>query len=265
MTYFLEGHVNEYIARCRNLRFFLGALCLDSSLLILGGITIMSNYHFTLKSRNAKTGAIPTTVTSADTCPDACPLKVKGCYAKGGPLAMHWRAVTEGQRGSTLDALCDDIMALPEGTLWRHNVAGDLPGHGDTIDKGAMLALISANEGKRGFTYTHKPAFGANGDLLRFANAKGFTVNLSANTLAHADQLAALNIGPVVVVQDAIEGTRADTTTPEGRKVATCPATYRDDVTCASCGLCAVRDRKVIVGFPAHGAAKRAAATIAKG
>jgi hypothetical protein len=93
----------------------------------------------------------------------------------------------------------------------------------------------------------------------------GFTVNLSANTLAHADQLAALNIGPVVVVQDAVEGTRADTVTPEGRKVATCPATYRDDVTCASCGLCAVRDRKVIVGFPAHGAAKRAAAAIAKG
>jgi hypothetical protein len=226
----------------------------------------MTNYHFTLKSRNAKTGPIPTTVTSADTCPEACPLKAKGCYAKGGPLAMHWRAVTEGARGGSLQALCDDVAALPANTLWRHNVAGDLPGEGDTIDKGAMLALISANEGKRGFTYTHKPAqHGANGDLLRFANAKGFTVNLSANTLAHADQLAALNIGPVVVVQDAVEGTRADTVTPQGRKVATCPATYRDDVTCASCGLCAVRDRKVIVGFPAHGAAKRAAATIAKG
>jgi hypothetical protein len=53
----------------------------------------MSNYHFTRKSQNRKTGPIPTTVTSADTCPDACPLKAKGCYAKGGPLAMHWRAL----------------------------------------------------------------------------------------------------------------------------------------------------------------------------
>lgn len=43
----------------------------------------------------------------------------------------------------------------------------------------------------------------------------------------------------------------------------TCPATYRDDVTCATCGLCASTTRKVIVGFPAHGAAKRAAAAIA--
>ena len=223
-------------------------------------------YHFTAKSQNVKTGPIPTTVTSAATCPDACPLKAKGCYAQGGPLAIHWRAVTQGKRGGSLQALCDNIAALPEGTLWRHNVAGDLPGEGDTIHRQDMVALIEANIGKRGFTYTHKPpAHADNATLIAYANNMGFTVNLSANTLAHADTLAALNIGPVVVVQDAIEGTRADTVTPEGRKVATCPATYRDDVTCKSCGLCAVRDRKVIVGFPAHGAAKRAAATIARG
>ena len=221
-------------------------------------------YHFTRKSQNAKTGPIPTTVTSATTCPDACPLKAKGCYAKGGPLAIHWRAVTEGKRGGSLEALCDSIAALPEGTLWRHNVAGDLPGQGDAIDKADMLALIEANIGKRGFTYTHKPSHAANADLIRFANQKGFTVNLSANTLAHAERLVALGIDPVGVVQDAVEGARADTVTPEGHKVATCPATYREDVTCATCGLCAARDRKVIVGFPAHGAAKRAAAAIAR-
>jgi hypothetical protein len=174
--------------------------------------------------------------------------------------------VTQGKRGGSLQALCDNIAALPEGTLWRHNVAGDLPGEGDTIHRQDMVSLIEANIGRKGFTYTHKPPSRAdNATLIHYANNMGFTVNLSANTLAHADQLAALNIGPVVVVQDAIEGTRADTVTPEGRKVATCPATYRDDITCKSCGLCAVRDRKVIVGFPAHGAAKRAAAAIAKG
>jgi hypothetical protein len=41
-----------------------------------------------------------------------------------------------------------------------------------------------------------------------------------------------------------------------GRQVATCPAAYRDDVTCASCGLCQRQDRKLIVGFPAHGYSK---------
>ena len=222
-------------------------------------------YHFTAKSQNVKTGPIPTTVTSAATCPDACPLKEAGCYAAHGHVAMHWRAVTQGKRGGTLQSLCDNIAALPANTLWRHNVAGDLPGEGDIIHKAGMLALIEANTGKRGFTYTHKPPHAYNADLIRFANQKGFTVNLSANTLDHADRLAALDIGPVVVVLDAPEGQRADTVTPEGRKVVTCPATYRDDVTCASCKLCAVRDRAVIVGFPAHGAAKRAAAAIAKG
>jgi len=54
-------------------------------------------------------------------------------------------------------------------------------------------------------------------------------------------------------------------TTPAGRKVATCPATYRDDVTCASCQLCQRKDRKVIVGFPAHGMRKKAASAIARG
>jgi len=223
----------------------------------------MTQYHFTLKSRNAKTGPIPTTMTSADTCPDACPLKAAGCYAAHGHVAMHWRKLSNPANGITLQALCDSVAALPEGTLWRHNVAGDLPGEGDIIHKASMLALIEANTGKRGFTYTHKPPHAYNADLIRFANQKGFTVNLSANTLAHADRLVALGIGPVVVVQDAPEGTRADTVTPEGHKVATCPATYRDDVTCASCGLCASTTRKVVVGFPAHGAAKRAAAAIA--
>ena len=44
-------------------------------------------------------------------------------------------------------------------------------------------------------------------------------------------------------------------TTPDGRRVVVCPATYRDDVNCKSCGLCQ-KARDVIVGFPAHGARK---------
>jgi hypothetical protein len=46
--------------------------------------------------------------------------------------------------------------------------------------------------------------------------------------------------------------------TPAGRKVVVCPATQRDDVSCATCALCA-RQRDVIVGFPAHGVAKKKA------
>jgi hypothetical protein len=219
--------------------------------------------HLVLKSANAKVGPIPVSTTSAASCPDACPLKSAGCYADGGPLAMHWRAVTEGKRGDDWQTFTAKIAALPDGTFWRHNQAGDLPGHADNVDAAKLSMLTAANAGKRGFTYTHKPMTAGNLSAVTEANAAGFTVNLSANTLAHADELAATGL-PVVVILDKPEGERHDVTTPAGRKVATCPATYRDDVTCASCKLCSVVDRKVIVGFPAHGMRRKAAATIAR-
>lgn len=218
--------------------------------------------QFTRKSRNSKTGDIPVTTTSEESCPHACPLKGNGCYAEGGPLAIVWRKVTERKMGLAWDAAMSEIAALPKGTLWRHNQAGDLPGIGDNIDGFAMIELIRANKGKRGFTYTHKPIDNAkNHEAVRVANAMGFTVNLSANNLAHADELAASNAGPVVVVLPA-DATRA-TVTPEGRKVAICPATISDNVTCKTCGLCAIANRKAIIGFPAHGPSKRKASAIA--
>jgi hypothetical protein len=215
----------------------------------------------TRKSRNSKTGDIPVTTTSEETCAYACPLKANGCYAEAGPLAILWRKVTARKAGMAWDAAMSEIAALPQGTLWRHNQAGDLPGMGDDIDVAALAALVKANRGKRGFTYTHKPVAGGNGGAIAAANAMGFTVNLSANNLAHADELAASNVGPVVVVLPA-DATRA-TVTPQGRKVAICPATISDNVTCKTCGLCAITNRKAIIGFPAHGPSKRKASAIA--
>ena len=218
----------------------------------------MSWYHFTLSSQNAKTGPIPTTTTAAETCPHSCPMFTT-CYAKGGPQAMHWNKVTNRERGGTLRNLCDHITALPTDQLWRHNVSGDLPGKGERINGRDLQLLVNANAGRRGFTYTHKrPSIGANAQHIARANRDGFTINLSANTLAEADEYADLEIAPVVTVLpvDQTENTR----TPKGRRVVVCPATQRDDVTCATCKLCSVQDRGgVIVGFPVHSSRKRQA------
>lgn len=225
------------------------------------------NVHLTLKSRNAKTGPIPVSTTTAATCPTACPFNhgnSGGCYAASGPLALHWRKVTDGAAGTSFERFLDAVRALPAGQLWRHNQAGDLMGTGDAIDVAALDQLTAANAGKRGFTYTHKPAASApERAAIKRANDAGFTVNLSANDMAHADRLAALGIAPVVVVmpRDATE----NATTPDGRLVVVCPATQRDDVSCASCKLCARADRKVIVGFPAHGALAKRADAVARG
>jgi hypothetical protein len=83
---------------------------------------------------------------------------------------------------------------------------------------------------------------------------------LSANNVAHADALYDLGIGPVATVLPEAQTT--NTVTPKGRKIVVCPATVRDDVSCATCQLCA-KQRDAIVGFPAHGSSKRKADTVA--
>lgn len=217
----------------------------------------MTTFHFTPKSANAKTGPIPTTTTSDNTCPPSCAM-FETCYAKGGPQAMHWRKVSDGTRGGTLVELAEQIRALPEGQVWRHNVSGDLPGKGERINGGHLNYIAQANKGKRGFTYTHKqPHRYRNAEYIKRANLDGFTINLSANSLAEADKFADMGIAPVVTVLPA--DASANVQTPSGRRVVVCPATQRDDVTCATCKLCSVQSRNVIVGFPVHGSRKRIA------
>jgi len=208
--------------------------------------------HLSPKSANAKTGPIPVSTTSKATCPTDCAMR-DACYASSGPLALHWGAVSNGTRGTDWQTFVDQIAALPDGQLWRHNQAGDLPGDGSTVDPVALGELVAANRGRRGFTYTH---YRDSESLawVRHANAWGFTVNLSANDLSDADRLADTGAGPVVVVLSSDH--TDNTTTPSGRRVVVCPATQRDDVSCATCQLCQ-RQRSTIVGFPAHGSRKR--------
>lgn len=208
--------------------------------------------HLTPKSANAKTGPIPVSTTTGASCPTDCAMKAE-CYAATGPLALHWKAVSTGQRGTDWPTFTASIAALPDGQLWRHNQAGDLPQSGGTVDAVKLGQLVAANTGRRGFTYSHhRNAESIN--WIRHANNWGFTVNLSANDLQDADALADHAAGPVVVVLPSTQTT--NTTTPKGRTVVVCPATQRDNVSCATCQLCQ-RQRSAIVGFPAHGTRRR--------
>jgi hypothetical protein len=216
----------------------------------------MTQVHMTLKSSNVKTGPIPVSTSSRTTCPDTCTLKKNGCYADSGPLALHWDKVTSGDRGGDWQQFCDTVQALPLGQLWRHNQSGDLPHVGGKIDAKQLAQLVTANLGKRGFTYTHHKPTPHNARVLKAANLAGFTVNLSAESLNEADTMSALGVGPVVTILP--EGLPHKLKTPGGRDVVTCPATYRDDTSCATCQLCQ-RQRDAIIGFPVHGTSKRKA------
>lgn len=232
------------------------------------GVGVNIQVHFTASSSNAKTGPIPVSTTSNNTCPDSCPLKAGGCYANGGPLGMHWRKVSKFERGSGWEDFRRAIANLPQGQLWRHNQAGDLPGENDKISAPLLEDLVRANRGRRGFTYTHKPVLDRqrgpvveNREAIAKANREGFTINLSANGLRHADELAALKIGPVATILPP--GVEENTMTPDGRKVVVCPAQKFDGITCAKCRLCSRADRSVIVGFMPHGASKRKTGAVA--
>ena len=219
------------------------------------------NYHLSFKSGNKKTGPIPVSTSSPDTCPNACPLKRNGCYADSGPLRMHWDKVAS-KTETDIDAFCGKIASLPAGTLWRHNQAGDLPGINNKIDDKQLNKIIASNIGKRGFTYTHKPATKHNLTQIKRANYFGFMINLSANNLDHADYLLSLKVAPVVTILPG-NTTNKVNFTPNGAKVITCPATYNDKVNCKSCGLCA-KNRDYVIGFPVHGTSSKKAEVIAQ-
>lgn len=211
--------------------------------------------HLTLKSGNEKTGPIPVSLTERSTCPDACSFKGAGCYAEGWPMRLHWNKVAE--RGRDWIGFCTQVAALPEGQLWRHNAAGDLPRNGEQIDREALDQLVAANEGRAGFTYTHHALTRENRATISEANLRGFTVNVSCDSLEAVDSLG-LALPTVVVLPMLEAGEREPrvTRTPAGHKVVTCPAQYRE-TNCAECKLCSKADRRYAIGFRAHGFAKR--------
>ena len=231
-------------------------------------------------SSNEKTGPIPVSTSPKQTCPDYCDLKELGCYARYSFLGKLWTnlSASEGKAfkngKSTLtpiswDSFVSYIALLQEGTIWRHNQAGDLPGDSKLIDVPTLESLVRANAAAKalGFTYTHyNPHLPHNAAAIKGANDNGFTINLSANNPAQADEYLALGIAPVVVLlpSDVDGKITPQLTTPAGNSIKVCPATYLD-TNCGNCGLCARRNRKGIVGFPAHGSAKKRVTFLANG
>lgn len=196
---------------------------------------------------NSKT-AIPTTRSARSTCPESCPLVGAGCYAENFPMAMAWDKLTTS--GLSYADLLDEISRLRRNTLWRHNDAGDLIGSGNHIDLTALVALVDANRGRRGFTYTHWP-WRKNAEVIRWSNRCGFTINVSLESVD--DALAAYKTGfPVVVIREQTENLEVI----DDIKFVVCPAQTKG-WTCKDCGLCAVADREYIIVFKPHGTKRK--------
>ena len=214
--------------------------------------------HITKKSSNAKTGRMPVTTTESSSCPTTCPHITGNCYAKSGfHLAQHWKKVTSHERGGSWSELCDYVSSLKPRQIWRHNQAGDLGYVTDQqgrelIRLDLLKSLVDANKasGAKGYTYTHHELHTHNLEAIKYANANGFTVNASCESLAQADQARSLGIPAVCVVDNSVS---TPTHSPAGTRVVVCPAQTRD-TNCKDCGLCQQQGRSCIVAFLAHGA-----------
>jgi hypothetical protein len=222
------------------------------------------------RSGNKKLGGIPASMSERGTCPPSCGLYQAGCYAGYGKLGAHWRQV--GERGLRWEGFLAKVRALPEGQLWRHNISGDLqPLRHEPlcIDPGSLRELVGANHGRRGFSFSHfpcslgSPHWNHNASQIRMANTSGFTINVSVDTVQQADsiieQSAYLSVEgrplPVAVLLPH-DAPIIRLKTPRGRHITVCPA-ETSGLTCADCELCAKADRAVVIGFRAHGQAKR--------
>jgi len=216
------------------------------------------NYQLSPQTANVKLGFMAASISSKETCPDACPLKKEGCYGAYGPINWVWTKVSKGTIGKSFGELLTSLKALPKGYAFRHNQVGDLMGLNNEIDTPKLRELTAAVKHLVAWTYTHKPIVQsdsvalANRKAIQEANQNGFTINISTNNIAEVDAALALGIAPVCTILPL--GAANTSYTANGAKVIKCPAQYRDNITCNSCRLCAVSNRSVVVGFEAHGA-----------
>jgi hypothetical protein len=238
---------------------------------------------------------MPVAYVARESCPPSCALLSNGCYAESYPVRAHWDKVSLGLVGTSWNKFCFQIAVhLEPDQIWRYGVAGDLPAPGEFIDRKDLDQLTTANMGRPVLAYTHKPVLDCESLAIAAHNRRaiaealedGFLINLSGNNPAHADELAELQLAPVVTVlpeayarrHRSLGGGKKEWTetigeyrdrtsalpsfTSKGRRIAVCPATYAD-ATCASCRACAHSRNGTIIGFPAHGTAKRKAEAVA--
>jgi hypothetical protein len=220
----------------------------------------MRDLHVVARSGNTKTGDIPVTYRPMRTCEPTCPFLPSkdsgGCYGTGRIFAMAEKLT--GERSA------DDVDATlakrnPAARYMRDRVVGDVidvDADGSvTVDVEYIEAVAdaAARNDLTAFGYSHAwPRFTPE-DVARMA-ASGYVMNASCETPADVDAALAMGLPATIANDDVAEGAMIG-----GGRVVTCPAQTRDDVDCASCGLCAKPQRKAVVRFLIHGTAKRKA------
>lgn len=228
----------------------------------------LENIFFLLNemTKNMKTGPIAVLKSCMATCPDSCAWKKNGCYAKYGPITIQWRKLHT--IGVHLVEICKQIKQLRRGSLLRLFEAGDCPGDGKYyLYKDACIQLAKACKHVMAFGYSHYRPNKHNLPIFK-EMSKYVTINLSADNLEQADEMAKTGLPIATVVP---KDSPATFYTEGGNRVIVCPfeqgkrdekgkIVQRKVANCMSCAcgsgkgpLCAWKDRDFFIGFPAHG------------
>ena len=218
---------------------------------------MLNNVHLVAVSSNSKIGPMPATYRGRDTCPTDCAFLNNGCYGDGRIFGLAHKYASS----LTIDKAREILRrARSDARYLRDRVVGDLVNSRGVFDMHYVrgIARLAREHGLTVFGYTHAWRLLSRDDVAAI-RATGYVMNASCETVA--DVRHAISLGmPTVITNDNVP----ERDTVAGYRVITCPAQVRDNVTCASCGLCAKPDRKVIIRFLTHGPSKkRARAAIA--
>lgn len=233
------------------------------------------SFKFIDNSQSRKIGDMPSSYSPRSTCPDTCGLKNNGCYGDKFPIRLHWDRYSSDNKNNWEDFVSQvrDFRQANPNKLWRYNVVGDLVGNKNKIDFYKLKKLVKANNKGKVLAYTHKHNLSGtkmsedNIAHVRYANKRGFTINLSADNVSDAKILSDKTNLPVATVLNMTKQ-KYDVLKPQVRKdyteylsdnkIVICPEQTQDKlsasktITCDTCQLCANPKRKVIVGFLKH-------------
>lgn len=223
---------------------------------------IIENVHLVADSGTSKTGRMPVTYRTSDSCPTTCPFLPKslggngGCYGTGRIFGIAAKYVAT----LSVDAALAKLKRMPKGSRFmRDRVVGDLVTPAGEFDMPyvKVIAHVANTAGLKVYGYTHAWPIMTAADVADVAES-GYVLNASCETESDVKRAVSLGMPTVLAGDSWIDGEMIG-----GRRIVTCPAQTRDDVNCASCGLCAKPDRACTVRFLLHGPKNQAAASIA--
>jgi hypothetical protein len=186
-----------------------------------------------------------------NTCPSACSLLNRGCYAQLGRTNFQQEKAKQRH-----DSLTQHLRLLPKGTLVRHLVSGDLF-HNDQPDPEVIRELTTAHKQAphvQGWGYTH----GWKQLQPTTLNLKNLTFNASCESPQETQEALQAGWPVVAVVPENHPKLRVHPT----HATVVCPEQYNKQVTCQTCQLCLKPNRKyrnlpLVVGFRTHSNKRR--------